>query len=235
MDARDDMNRAEHHLDKAGDRLGHAAGDVGDAAHHTKEALEAGASGTLERTRETLRDAGRRAEHVAERVSEAEPDLGLEARADSGTENALHRAGDAVRGAAPAIGRGVEAAVDAAGSAISAVSGPLGTVVGKIAGRVGGWWNSASEAVAEMSQEEEQVCRLHFESYSTAPAGMTFDRARPGYALGYVAARNPGYRGRRFEEIESDLRHGFGDEPLGDYDDLRDFTRYGFERGSSGL
>ena len=64
---------------------------------------------------------------------------------------------------------------------------------------------------------------------------MTYERALPGYTLGYVAAGNPGYRGRRFEEIEPDLRHGFTEEPGTDYDTLRDFTRYGYERGTRRL
>jgi hypothetical protein len=75
------------------------------------------------------------------------------------------------------------------------------------------------------------VYRVHFEAYELRPAGMTFERALPGYTLGYVASRNPGYRGRTFEEIESDLRHGFGDDPDVSHDTLRDFTRYGYQRG----
>jgi hypothetical protein len=232
MNPRDDIDRADARLDRPGIRPGDAAREAGEAARHTGEAMEAGASGTLERAQESLRDARRKAAHVADRIGDARPDLDLEERVDRGTENALHRAGDAIRGAAPGIGRGVETAVGAAGSAVSAVGGPLATVMGKIAGRVGGWWSSASDAVAEMGAEEERACRLHFESHTARPVGMTFDRARPGYVLGLAASRNPAYRDRPFEEIEPDLRHGFGAEPARDYDELRDFTRFGYERAA---
>jgi hypothetical protein len=253
MNTRDDVNRASEHLDRATDQTSDAARHMREAGRETKEAMEAGGSGTLERSREAAREVGRKAEHatervadaardlghkaghVAERVRHAEPDRDLEQRADTATENVVHRAGDAIRGAAPTIGRGVEAVVGAAGASLSAIGGPLGTVVGKIAGRVGGWWSSASEAIHELPEEEQRACLLHFEAYTPRPADMTFERALPGYGLGYVAARNPEYRGRRFEDIEPDLRQGFAADQATDYDSLRDFTRYGYERGTTGL
>jgi hypothetical protein len=234
MNARDDMNRASQHLDRAGDQTSEAARHTADAAREAREAMEAGASGTLERASDAVRDAGRKAGHVAERVSHAEPDRDLEHRADAGTENVLHKAGDAIRSAAPTIGRGVAAAVGATGASLSAISGPLGTVIGKIAGRVGGWWSTASEAIAELPEEEQRACQLHFETHAARPAGMTFERALPGYTLGYVAARNPDYSGRHFEDVEPDLQHGFGTDTDHHYEDLRDFTRFGYERGTSG-
>jgi hypothetical protein len=251
MNARDDLNRrdnldaASDHLDRAGDQTSDAARHMKQAGHEVKEALEAGAAGTLERTREaahevgraadTARDVGQKAGHVAGRVATAPPDRDLENRADAKTENLLQRAGDALKGAAPTIGRGAEAVVGAAGASLSAISGPLGTVVGKIAGRVGGWWNTASEAIAELPEEEHQACLLHFEAYTPRPADMTFETALPGYGLGYVAARNPDYRGRRFEDIEPDLRHGFNTDLDTEYPAMRDFARFGYERGTTGL
>jgi hypothetical protein len=239
MSARDELNRASEHLDRAKDH-------AGDAAHHTGEALEAGASGVLERTAErtrqaertvenavdrtvdTARDLGHKAGHVADAVVDAEADAVAEARSRNVVERGLHKAGNALQSAAPAAGRGAEVVMRANGAAVSALSSVLGRIVGKIAGRVGGWWNSAAEAIAELPEEEQQACRVHFEAYTPRPAGLTFERALPGYALGYVAARNPNYRSRRFEEIEPDLRHGLGD----DYGNLREFSRYGFERGT---
>jgi hypothetical protein len=247
MNSRDDMNRASEHLDRATDQTSDAARHMREAGRETKEAMEAGASGTLERTREAARDLGRKAEHaaeraadtardlghkaghVAERVSHAEPDRDLERRADDATEKALERAGEAVRRAAPTIGRGAEAVVRATGSVLHAAGGLLGTVVGKISGRVGGWWKTASGALAELPEGEEQVVRAHFDAYELRPAELTWDTARTAYLLGYIAAENPDYRERQFEDIEADLQHGF-DQETEEYRTLRDFTRFGFDR-----
>ncbi len=237
----DNLNRASEHLDRAADH-------AGDAAHHTKEAMQAGASGTLERTKEAVRETGRKVGdvadraadatreagqkvgHVADKVVHAEADAELEQRADHATENVIQKAGDALRAAAPTIGRGTEMAVGATGAVVHAVGGPLGTMLGKIAGRVGGWWSSASEAISELPEEEEQACRVHFEAYERRPEQLDWDTARTAYLLGYIAAENPTYRERPFEEIETDLRHGFNDEPNEEYDTLRDFARFGYER-----
>jgi hypothetical protein len=216
MGTRDDLNRD--------------AARPTDATELSVEAMEAGPSGVVERE-VTIRETDRK----SQRPSRANADEGLEQRVDSTTEKVLHRAGDALRSAAPAVGRGAEMAVNATGSALSAASGPLGTIVGKIAGRLGGWWHSAAEAAAELPEEEQQACLIHFEAYTARPAGMTYERALPGYTLGYIAARNPDYRGRGFEEIEPDLRHGFGEERAAEYDALRDFTRYGYQRGINRL
>jgi hypothetical protein len=247
MNRNNDIDRASEHLDRAGDQTSDAVRHLERAGHEVKEALEAGASGTLERTRETAREVGRQAEHaadraadaardlgnkaghVAERVAHAQPDRGLERSAGKGTEKVLDRTGQAVSGAAPVIGRGAEAAVAATGAALHAVGGLLGTVVGKIAGRVGGWWNTASEAIAELPEAEEQACRAHFDAYQTLPAGVTWDTARTAYLLGYIAAENPAYRERSFDEVEVDLQHGF-DEGGEELTALRDFTRFGYER-----
>lgn len=211
--------------------------------------LRADSAGTLERARETVRDAGRTVGRAAERAGEtiqeagrtagraagdflrAESDEDLARRADLGTANALDRTGTVIRGAAPAIGRGVETAVAATGVAISAAGGLLGAIIGRIAGKVGGWWNS-SGAVPEMTVAERQACQAHFESFTAHPDGMTFELALPGYELGYVAALNPDYQQRPFEEIEPDLLYGFVEEDAPGFDPLREYTRYGYERGA---
>jgi hypothetical protein len=240
LNARNDLARADRELDRAGDH-------TEAAAHHAAEAMEAGASGVLERTREaadrvgrkaadaarTAGNAARTAGNVAGRVARAEPDVEMERKVDGATEGALHAVGGALRAAAPTVGRGAEVVVGATGSLLSTISGPLGFLVGKIAGRVGGWWDSASQAIAELPEHEQEACRVHFEAYTVRPGGLTFEEALPSYALGYVAARNPTYRGRGFDEIEPDLRHGFGSEPDRDFDSLRDFTRFGYERGAT--
>ena len=259
MNARDDMSRASREaseareeLGRAGNELKQAAEHTGEAAGHAKEALKAGASGTLERTQEAAREAvettgrvaGQAAEaakqtsqkaaqtagHVAERMSEAQPDRNLEQRADSATEKVLDKTGQGLKGAAPTVGKGVETATRMSGSALHAAAGPLATVVGKIAGTVGGWWSSASEKATEFPEEEQQLCLQHFEAYETKPAELTFDHARTAYQLGYLAAENPDYRERKFEDIEVDVRHGLEGEATEEYNTLRDFARFGYER-----
>jgi hypothetical protein len=108
-------------------------------------------------------------------------------------------------------------------------------ILGAIAGTVGGWWKkAAADAGSGLPAEEEQACRAHFATLAMLPAGMTYDQARTGYALGYLAGRNPDYQGRQFEDIERDLRQGFTGENAEEYGALREFTRYGYGRGLGG-
>lgn len=213
-------------------RLKGAAEQAGEAVTSAKEGVQARASETVERAKDALGDTGKKAAHVAGRMARAGTDVELRGSVDSRTERALHQAGDAVSGAAPAIGRGVESTLRTTGTVLHKIAGPLATVVGAIAGKVGGWWSSASEAIDELPAEEEQACRVYFESYTVRPAEMTYDDARTAFAIGHLAARNPSYSGRPFDELEPDLRHGLGQEQTGGYDSLRDFARYGYERGS---
>jgi hypothetical protein len=242
------MNRASEHLDRAADHTGDAAEHAREAGHHAKEAMEAGASAVLERTRDAAREVGHRVEdvaesageaarragrvagHVAEHVSHAQPDRALEHRTEGATERALDSAGQALRQAAPTVGRATETVVGATGSLLHTVGGALGLIVGKIAGRVGGWWNAASEAIAELPEEERQACQVHFDAYELRPADLTFETAQTAYLLGYLAAENPAYQERPFEQIETDLQHGWTGEQSQEYTALRDFTRFGYER-----
>ncbi|MBA4157672.1 MAG: hypothetical protein H0X65_09375 [Gemmatimonadetes bacterium] len=234
MSNRDEMNRnldsSRRDLDRASQDLGRAADHTGDALHHTKEALEAGASATIDGAKEVASTTARAAGKVAQGVRNAEINTTVEGRVSGGTAKVLDTTANAVRGAAPVVGRGVEATLKATGTALHAVGGPLGWITGKIAGTVGGWWNSASEAVAELPETDEQACRIHFEAYAVRPSGMTWDTARTAYTIGYIAAANPAYSGRGFDDVEPDLRHGFDEETSGVYDSLRDFARYGYER-----
>ena len=86
----------------------------------------------------------------------------------------------------------------------------------------------------ELPEEHEEACRMHFISYTVRPVEMTYDDARPGYLLGYVAAGNPDYRGRSYDDVERDLRRGFTDDFADRYDTVRDYARFGFERGTTG-
>jgi hypothetical protein len=201
--------------------------------NRAKDGVVAGAAQVKEKAAEVATTAKEQAERVARVVREAEPDAELREDVLRGTEQRVARAGEAVTGAAPAIGRGAELAAEKVGSALKFVAHPLAVVVGTIAGVVGGWWKKASELRADMPAAEEEACRAHFQALGLSPEAITFERARTGYALGYLAASNPDYLGRVFDDVETDLRLGFT-EPAVEYDSLRDFARYGYERGSGG-
>jgi hypothetical protein len=197
-----------------------------------KEGVVTGVSHVAENVSEFTRDVvdatREKARQAARIVREAEPDTVLRERTQKSTEGGLDRAGQAVVGAAPAIGRGAEYAATRVGDALKFVARPVGVVIGALAGTVGGWWNKASELRQHMPDEEEQACRIHFASF--AGGDLTFDQARSGYVIGYVAGCNPDYHGRAFEDVEPDLRQGFGAEDT-EYDVLREFARYGYSRG----
>lgn len=108
------------------------------------------------------------------------------------------------------------------------------TAVGALALAGGAWWASRklSETVSELSEEEERECRTLYESHP-ARASVPYDHARTVYVVGYVAARNPDYSGRAYDDVEPHLRSGFTGPRTVTFDSLRDFGRRGYERGSS--
>ncbi len=138
-------------------------------------------------------------------------------------KNAAEKAAGPVGGAAGAL---------AGGTAGTLVAGPIGTAIGAIAGAVGGWWaGHGVEREAEMSSEDEHYYRTHYEA--GAPTGADWQRARPAYQLGHLAARNPAYRARSFNDIEPDLRHGWSGETAerhGSWESIRDLARAAYER-----
>lgn len=117
------------------------------------------------------------------------------------------------------------------GAALGSMGGPVGTIIGGIAGAVGGWWTgrAVSEAASGYTDEDETYYRSHYESNRTDD--VDYDRARTGYQLGHVAGSNPDYQDRSFDEVETDLRRGFGDQDE-DYTQVRDYARHGYERSS---
>jgi hypothetical protein len=207
--------------DRAKEGIAAGAAQARDVAHAVTDTAKQKARSAAAATKETAREAARI-------VREAETDNELKQRARSATEHGLERAGHAVSGAAPAIGRGAEYAAARVGDALSYLGRPLGAIVGAIAGTIGGWWNKAAEVRTELPAEEEEVCRAHFAAL--AIDGLAYEDARNGYALGFLAGGNPEYGGRAFEEIEPDLRHGFYDDTA-EYDTLREFARLGYGRG----
>ena len=145
--------------------------------------------------------------------------------------NSADDARDRNPGAAEQAGEGVGGIGGTlAGAGIGSLAGPIGTVIGGIAGAVGGWWagEKAGRSLEDMPQHEEHY-RTHHRSVGRDD--IPYDDARLGYGLGHAAGRNPDYRGRSFDDVESDLRAGWRDSSR-DYDTMRPFVRTGFERTS---
>jgi hypothetical protein len=116
------------------------------------------------------------------------------------------------------------------GAAIGSALGPVGTILGGIAGAVGGWWAGEKAGRAlEDSKRHEPHYREHYSTLGTRD--IDYDTASIGYGVGHVAGRNPDYRARPFDEVETDLRRGWTDKDR-DYDSMRPFVREGYERSS---
>ena len=117
-----------------------------------------------------------------------------------------------------------------AGAGIGSVAGPIGTIIGGVAGALGGWW--AGEKVGRAAEDFGDHEPYYREHYNANKVGDTdWDAARAGYGLGHVAGRNPSYRGRSYDEVETDLRRGWKDRDR-DFDSMRPYVRTGFERTS---
>ncbi|HEX5831902.1 MAG TPA: hypothetical protein VFY16_13060 [Gemmatimonadaceae bacterium] len=136
---------------------------------------------------------------------------------------------------APAAGAAAGAVGGAAAAATAGtlIAGPLGTIVGALIGAVGGGWAGfgAGEA-AQLSDVDEARFRSHFEGDPDRPAELGFERARSAYHLGLLAARNPDYAGRSFDEVEADLRRGWiadVEREHGGWEQMRRYARAGYD------
>ena len=124
----------------------------------------------------------------------------------------------------------------AAGATLGLLAGPLGAIVGAIAGAAGGWWagHTIAEAAAEVTPEDDAHFREHYAASPRRDAYRRFEDARAAYHAGYLAARNPEYTERDFDEVEEDFRRGWTldlAEQHGEWPSVRDFARAGYERG----
>ena len=123
-----------------------------------------------------------------------------------------------------------------AGAAIGSVAGPIGTVVGGIIGAMGGWWTgrAVAEAATAITTDDDNYYRSH---YDRAPiADRRYEDVQPAYHLGHLASRNPDYKNRSFDEIETDLRSGWTkDAKYGSWDAVRGYAREGYTRGTNAL
>jgi hypothetical protein len=125
-----------------------------------------------------------------------------------------------------------------AGAAVGSAIGPVGTLIGGIVGAMGGWWagRAVAEAATAITPGDDIYYRRHFESSPIQFGRPTYDEIRPAYYLGHLASRNPDYRNRSFDDIESDLRRGWTtDRKYGAWDGVRGFASEGFARGRATL
>lgn len=127
-----------------------------------------------------------------------------------------------------------------AGAAIGSLGGPIGTLIGGIAGAVSGWWagRAVSEAAAYYTDTHDADYRSHYESTPGRPADRSYDDVRPAYQLGHLAAHNPDYANKRFEEVEGDLKRGWSasaSKAHGEWDRVRGYAHEAYSRGTSRL
>jgi hypothetical protein len=132
--------------------------------------------------------------------------------------------------------RAVEVALGAAGGAVAGAAvgtvtlGPIGAIVGALAGTIGGGWTAlAAAAPTHYGPEHDREYRAHYEADSERLADRPYERARPAYQLGHLAARNPDYASRDFESVERDLRRVWSDDVRRDYGDWQVARRYAHE------
>jgi hypothetical protein len=126
------------------------------------------------------------------------------------------------------------------GAAIGSPAGPIGTVIGGIAGAVGGWWagRAVAEAAHQFTHEDDSLYRERFETRSDRLADRSYDDVRPAYQLGHIASLNPDYNGRTFDEIEPELRYGWGNDVRarhGDWSAVRPYAEEAYSRNASSV
>jgi hypothetical protein len=126
------------------------------------------------------------------------------------------------------------------GAAIGSAAGPIGTVIGGIAGAMGGWWagRAVSEAAENFTQQDETYYRGHYDRSPNKLGDRQYDDVRPAYAVGHLAAQNPDYRQRSFDDVEKDLQKGWTSsmrERHGEWTTVRPFARDAYDRSRSNL
>jgi len=63
-----------------------------------------------------------------------------------------------------------------------------------------------------------------------ANSGMTYERYQPAYRYGYSLANDQRYRGRNWNEIESDVRRDWESQNQGPWENFKDSIRYSWDQ-----
>jgi len=168
-------------------------------------------------------------------------------RDDNSTNGRIERAKDNALGAHnhhPSHGDELGEAAGAitgvlAGAGIGSAAGPIGTLIGGIAGALGGWWTgrAVAEAASSLTHEDDDHFRAHYLAQPNRHADRAFDDVRSAYYLGQIAAHNPNFKARQFEEVEVELEEGWAstEEKVGSWVAVRPYAKEGFSRGTSKL
>jgi hypothetical protein len=180
--------------------------------------------------------------------SSGDLDMDTSDRKNESTDARIERAKDKALGAHddhPSAGDGVGEAVGGiggvlAGAAIGSLGGPVGTLIGGIAGALGGWWSgrAVAEATGALSRDDDEYYRKIWEGTLNRPADRSFEDVRPAYYLGHVAAHNPDYASKEWNEVQQDLQRGWNEEQTrryGAWSTVSGYASEGFNRARSTL
>jgi len=138
------------------------------------------------------------------------------------------------------IETGIGAAIGgiASGAAMGAVGGPVGAVIGGIIGGTvaGGLAGKGVGELIDPTTEDNWLREYHTtEGHKVA---STPDAHRSAYRYGLAQSRTDTYAGKRYEDIETDLRSGWeksrGETDLG-WDHARGAVRHAYDRASGAV
>ena len=96
----------------------------------------------------------------------------------------------------------------ASGLAVGMVAGPVGAVIGAIAGgaAAGGLAGKGVGELIDPTTEDNWLREYSETSKTAAGKKYTADEIRPAYKYGMTTAASTDYAGKRYEDVESDLR-----------------------------
>ena len=121
----------------------------------------------------------------------------------------------------------------AAGAVAGMAAGPVGSLVGAVAGAVGGavMGGGAGHAANPTPTSDDDYWREHYASRPYVRPGSRYEDYAPAYRYG--AAAHGQHRGRRWEDVEPELRTNWararGDSSL-EWDHARDASRDAWDR-----
>jgi len=119
----------------------------------------------------------------------------------------------------------------AAGAAAGAVGGPVGAVAGAIVGgAVAG--GLLGKGVGELIDPTTENAWLddYYNTSKNHPKGVTRETYRPAYQYGIRSASE--FSGRKFDDMEDDLRGGWDDEAMS-WENARPAVRHAWDRWST--
>ena len=93
-----------------------------------------------------------------------------------------------------------------------------------------------AEAAQEYTVGDDAVYRNHYDNSPDRLADRDYESVSPAYRLGHLAARNPDYHGRPFDDIEDELRRGWDGgarQTYGEWNTVRGYVRDAYDRSAS--